>query len=216
MTEYTICTDEILGDNYHIAKITCDTYDATIDSDVTVTITVKDVYGDEVTGTPVTITCSRGEFTQVNGSNITPTDSVTANTGAGGLLTLTYEASEWGCISFDCGNVSTQINVDGWRVIKEANDHSYGLRRNKNMAELFLAGYQYSYTLGSSWTNFNTNYASSCRPRYWHYGVTSEATAEFQVDPTTGNIHFRSTGADRPSSTTYYATIRWSIRNEDL
>ena len=60
---------------------------------VTITLLVKDVFGDPVTGQTRTVTCSSGEFVSVNGSSITATSSVSVTTGNGGTVTLGLSVS---------------------------------------------------------------------------------------------------------------------------
>ena len=117
MTTYYVTSEELLGDNYLNIDIGCSSYNPTIDSTVTVTVTVKDVYGDAVSGEEVTITASEGNFTAYNGSSITGASSHTGTTNSSGQFTLTYTCSEWGLITFSANNVTTQINVSGFREI---------------------------------------------------------------------------------------------------
>ena len=119
MTErYNVQASTILGDNYKITNIECSDYNPTIDGNITVTITVNDVYGDSVEGENVTVTASEGTFTQLNGSDITAAASVTGTTNSSGQFTLTYTCSEWGLITFVANNTSNQIRVIGWRQLK--------------------------------------------------------------------------------------------------
>ena len=118
MTErYNVQASTILGENYNITNIECSDYNPSIDGNITVTITVNDVYGDAISGESVTVTASEGTFTQLNGSNITAASSVTGTTNSSGQFTLTYACSEWGLITFSANNTNTQINVQGWRQI---------------------------------------------------------------------------------------------------
>jgi len=104
-----------LNNSITTINIECSDYNPSIDSNITVTITVTDVYGDAISGKTVTVTASEGNFTQLNGSNITNASSVTGTTNSSGQFTLTYACSEWGLITFSANNTNNQINVDGWR-----------------------------------------------------------------------------------------------------
>ena len=84
---------EILGDNYYIDKLTSSDYSPAVGDTVTITLLVKDVFGDPVTGQTRTVTCSSGEFVSVNGSSITATSSVEVTTGSGGTVTLGLSVS---------------------------------------------------------------------------------------------------------------------------
>ena len=115
MTTYYVTSEELLGDNYLNIDIACSSYNPTIDGTVTVTVTVKDVYGDAVSGEEVTVTASEGNFTAYNGSSITGATSHTGTTDSNGQFTLTYTASVWGLITFTAPNASTQIKVKGFK-----------------------------------------------------------------------------------------------------
>ena len=79
---------EILGENYKITSIECSDYNPSIDSTITVTISVNDVYGDAISNESVTVTASEGNFTQLNGSSITAAATVTATTNSSGQFTV--------------------------------------------------------------------------------------------------------------------------------
>ena len=108
---------EILGENYKITSIECSDYNPSIDSTITVTISVNDVYGDAISNESVTVTASEGNFTQLNGSSITAAATVTATTNIDGQFTLTYTCSEWGLATFSANNSNIQIKVTGVKTI---------------------------------------------------------------------------------------------------
>jgi len=109
---------EILGRNYEITNIECSDYNPSIDGNITVTITVTDVFGDAISNESVTVTASEGNFTQLNGTSITAAATVTATTNISGQFTLTYNCSVWGLITFSANTTSNQIRVKGWRQLK--------------------------------------------------------------------------------------------------
>ena len=115
---YNVAASAVLGENYKITNIECSDYNPSIDGNITVTITVNDVYGDAVSGESVTVTASEGTFTQLNGSDITAAASVTGTTNSSGQFTLTYACSEWGLITFSANTTSKQVNVTGWKQVQ--------------------------------------------------------------------------------------------------
>ena len=115
---YNVAASAVLGENYKITSIECSDYNPSIDGNITVTITVNDVYGDAISDESVTVTASEGTFTQLNGSDITSASSVTGTTNSSGEFTLTYACSEWGLITFSAKNHNTQINVKGWKQVQ--------------------------------------------------------------------------------------------------
>ena len=114
---YNVSASAVLGENYKITNIECSDYNPSIDGNITVTITVNDVYGDAISGESVTVTASEGTFTQLNGSDITAASSVTGTTNSSGQFTLTYNCSVWGLITFSANNRAIQVHVTGWREI---------------------------------------------------------------------------------------------------
>ena len=113
---YNIPASDVLGENYNITTIECSDYNPNIDNNITVTITVKDVYGDAVSGESVLVTASEGNFTQLNGSNITNASSVTGTTNSSGQFTLTYSCTEWGLITFSANNAIATISTLNPRI----------------------------------------------------------------------------------------------------
>ena len=114
---YNVEVEDVLGENYKITNIECSDYNPSIEGNITVTITVNDVYGDAVSGESVTVVASEGTFTQLNGSDITAASSVTGTTNSSGQFTLTYNCSELGLITFTANNKTTQIKVTGWKQV---------------------------------------------------------------------------------------------------
>ena len=60
---FNVDVDDVLGSNYLVTSISSSNYNPQIDGTVTLTVTVKDVYGDNVNGESVTVSCSAGTFT---------------------------------------------------------------------------------------------------------------------------------------------------------
>ena len=107
----------VLGTNYTVTSLTVSDYNPNIDSTITVTVTVKDVYDDPVENESVQVTCNIGKFTKLNGSTISDTQSVTGNTDSNGQFTLTYSCTEWGLATFSVFNSNIQIKVTGVKTI---------------------------------------------------------------------------------------------------
>ena len=148
---YNVEVEDVLGENYKITNIECSDYNPSIDGNITVTITVNDVYGDAVSGESVTVTASEGTFTQLNGSDITSASSVTGTTNSSGQFTLTYACSEWGLITFSANNVSSQIRVTGWRTV--TNDSNYIIKYNENLVSTTVKA-SGSFSYSTTYTEF--------------------------------------------------------------
>ena len=118
MTErYNVAASAVLGENYKITNIEASDYNPSIDGNITVTITVTDVYEDPIEGENVTVTASGGTFTELNGSSITAAATVTGTTNSSGQFTLTYNCTSWGLITFVANTEKLQIKVTGWKQI---------------------------------------------------------------------------------------------------
>lgn len=209
MTVYTVPTNTILGENYKITQIESSNYNPQIDTDITITITITDVYGDALTNEPTTITCTSGIFTEVNGTTITETTNVTANTGAGGIITLTYHCNAWGNINIRSGENSIALNVEGWRYLYGTSSSSYRVMRNKNQGRLILSGWS-GVQATTDWNTFGgENYAANCAPTAHTLGLDSTLTV-FRVHPN-GQIQYRTISGTVSSTTGHYMDFTWSV-----
>ena len=213
---FNVDVDDVLGSNYLVTSISSSNYNPQIDGTVTLTVTVKDVYGDNVNGESVTVSCSAGTFTAVNGSSITAATSATGTTNSSGQFTLTYTAGNWGLITISANNTSIQLNVDGWRYIRGDSSTNYAFLRNKTHGRFLLRGWSYSYSKDTSWANFGTgDYAASMRPNATVMMMNSGATAYFYVDGS-GNVKWRAISGTIAANTAHYGSCEWAIRDEDL
>ena len=137
MTErYNVQASTILGDNYKITNIECSDYNPSIDGNITVTITVTDVYEDPIEDENVTVTATEGTFTQLNGSDITASDSVTGTTNSSGQFTLTYNCTHWGLITFTANNKTVQCNVTGFKKIAENITYNLYVDESQRLAQI--------------------------------------------------------------------------------
>jgi len=212
---YNVQASDVLGENYKITSVECSDYNPSIDSTITVTISVNDVYGDAISGESVTVTASEGNFTQLNGSDITASDSVTGTTNSSGQFTLTYTCSEWGLITFSANNKTTQVKVGGYKTttphqyytLYEFEDH-VGLRIHISS----------NITFKTSWSLINNQVIPwSLRPRdpvtevNYESGTSTNNTAVGVRQATTGElveIIGKSLGSQ--VSTTSYVYLEWS------
>ena len=209
MTTYYVTSEELLGDNYLNIDIGCSSYNPTIDGTVTVTVTVKDVYGDAVSGEEVTVTASEGNFTAYNGTAITGAASHTGTTDSNGQFTLTYTASVWGLITFTAPNASTQIKVKGFKSKSMWNGTLY---YNNEMASLVL-NWQGSGTYNTAtWTDsgaFDT-VPSSLRPKQNVYSTLTDIRMVVRVNYSTGKLQYVTGGASI-SNPYFQCVLTWPL-----
>ena len=192
-------------------KITCSTYNATIDSTNTV-ITVKliDFNGAAVTNKSVTLTCDKGYFNK-NGSTAisgTTTKSITATTNSSGEITATWTASEWGLCTFSTNNINTQVNVKGWRTYNHDHTAVYTVRYNEDWVQL-LVNISSNVNISSSWNGWQNILTDDfIRPEKGIVKVDNSGHTLIRVSNVSENIKFKSV-LNSSFQNTVYAEIEW-------
>ena len=178
-----VSISEILGENYKITNIECSDYNPQIDGNITVTITVTDVFGDAISNESVTVTASAGNFTQLNGSSITAAATVTATTNISGQFTLTYTCSEWGLITFSANNTNNQINVVGWKQVYS----NSGLLIYKNQDDItkLIININMNYN-STSWATIRS-FPSEYLPQQTLFSDSNQGNVRFRVPDYTIN-----------------------------
>ena len=160
-----VSISEILGDNYYIHKVTSSDYSPSVGDTVTITLLVKDVFGDPANGQTRTVTCTGGQFVSVNGSSITSSSSVEVTTGSGGTVTLGLSVS-----------VADNIIVSDGR------------------AECVVSSLSTSIANLGSWSTANFGYATVYYNDYFVY-VSIAQPSNTSTVPTTYTINISSTYA---------------------
>lgn len=202
----TAPSEDILGANYKITKIMASDYNPNIDSTITVTVTVKDVYDDPVENESVQVTCNIGKFTKLNGSTISDTQSVTGNTDSNGQFTLTYSCTEWGLVTFSANNTSIQIRVTGFRVVTQTNQTYYV---GEDIVHLFI-NYSGSLTATTSWKDFGTIVGTYSRPSA-NIPFMEQFGAVILRVKTDGVLQYRSITGSNVSMTSIVAYANWKM-----
>lgn len=164
MTNYYVTSEELLGDNYLNIGIDCSTYNPNIDGTVTVTVTVKDVYGDAVSGEEVTVTASEGNFTAYNGSSITGASSHTGTTNSSGQFTLTYTCSAWGLITFSTNTASSQIRVTGFKKVLNNTTYQLWVDESQRLAQVRASRSNITINTGDGYNSNDFKIPSEYRP----------------------------------------------------
>ena len=180
---YNVAASAVLGENYKITNIECSDYNPAIDGTITVTISVNDVYGDAISGESVTVTASEGNFTQLNGSDITSASSVTGTTNSSGQFTLTY-------IDISANNAFKQVNVIGF---KSKNMWNGTLYYDNEKVEYWL-NYAPSTTLQvhNSWTDSGAFdvVPEELRPKMFVFSTLGDTRMVVRVHPDTGKLQY--------------------------
>ena len=95
---------ERFSGSYQQIDISCSNYNPTIDTSITITITITDESGTPISGFTVPL--------KIDGTSIS---GVTTNSS--GVATHTYTCTEWGTHRINVKSTSAQINVKGWKTI---------------------------------------------------------------------------------------------------
>ena len=95
---------ERFSGSYQQIDISCSNYNPTIDTSITITITITDESGTPISGLTVPL--------KIDGTSIS---GVTTNSS--GVATHTYTCTEWGTHRINVKSTSAQINVKGWKTI---------------------------------------------------------------------------------------------------
>lgn len=211
---FNVDTSDVLGANYLVTSITSSNYNPSIDGTVTVTVTVKDVYGDAVSGEEVTVSASGGAFTALNGSSITGASSVTGTTNASGQFTLTYTCSVFGLITFTANNTQVQVNVDGWKEYAHSTWSTgyYYVYYNKDTVRLTFQETS-AVSNSTSWADFAATIFSDnwIRPNLPVVAIDNTGNMQIRVANNSAKIAHRSnTGSN--TSGELYIQMMWTHR----
>lgn len=202
----------VLGTNYTVTSLTVSDYNPNIDSTVTLTVTVKDVYNRPVVGEEVTVTASEGDFTQLDGSTITAASSVTGTTNSSGQFTLTYACSEWGLITFSANTTSTQVSVTGWKQVQSLSSDRVIVYTDGKNAKIRIGG---TFTTSTSAGEFNLGTIDRAYKPLENYttNYTTATTNYFPVylraDDTVVHLYKASTTS---SSIACYCTLFYPLK----
>lgn len=109
MVKFTVPLSDILGNAYYRYELVSSNYNPSIDSNITITCTCKNVLGNPIANKTL-------ELFQ-NGSSVG-----TATTNANGIATWTITCSNWGLQDFRVANTNIQVRVIGCRT---TNPHIY-------------------------------------------------------------------------------------------
>lgn len=163
---------KVLGTNYTVTSLRVSDYNPNIDSTVTLTVTVKDVYNRPVVGDEVAVTASEGNFTKLNGSGITAASTVTGTTDSNGEFTLTYACSEWGLVTFSAKNHNVQISVTGWKQVQTYLTDRLGVYTDGKNGFLRIQG-----SFNPTSTNYKLETIKECHPIYNKIVIATDAYA---------------------------------------
>ena len=201
---------EILGDNYYIDKLTSSDYSPSVGDNVTITLLVKDVFGDPVTGQTRTVTCTGGQFVSVNGSSITASSSVEVTTGSGGTVTLCLSVSVADVITVSDGRddcvVCSLSDTTNWTYY--INDNNYKVRYNdyRVNVDVSITGTSASTTLTSYGAVILSN---DLLPKYPISAFSHDGNVLVQIKDNDTKLYRKSMTGNSLSNVNIYAHLEW-------
>ena len=206
----SISIAEVLGDNYYIDKLTSSDYSPSVGDTVTITLLVKDVFGDPVTGQTRTVTCTEGSFVSVNGSSITSSSSVEVTTGRGGTVTLGLSVNVADVITVSDGRddcvVCSLSDTHSWTYY--LNDNTYKVRYNayRVNVDVSITGTSASTTLAAYGAVILSN---ELLPKYPVSAFSHDGQVLVQIKDNDTKLYRKSMTGSSLSNVSIYAHLEW-------
>ena len=209
----SISLEEVLGDNYYIDKLTSSDYSPSVGDTVTITLLVKDVFGDPATGQTRTVTCTDGEFVSVNGTSITASSSVDVTTSSSGTVTLGLSVSVADVITVSDGRddcvVCSLSDTHSWTYY--LNDSTYRVRYNdyRVNVDVSITGTSASTTLAAYGAVILSN---ELLPKYPVSAFSHDGQVLVQIKDNDTKLYRKSTTGTSLSNVSIYAHLEWDRR----
>lgn len=138
--------ENILGSAYYHYEITSTDYNPNIDSTITISVSVKSVFGNPIKDKSVTL--------YQNGSSVG-----SADTNNNGIATFTYQFTDWDNHIFTSNGATLDLQAKGWKTLESATN--YTILANKDTVRIdFKQGSNatvpttYSYNLPNGYYPF--------------------------------------------------------------
>lgn len=178
-------------------SLSASNYNPLIDEDITITLTVTNMYGSAINNKNVTL--------YKNGTAVS-----TKTTNSSGIAEWIINCNNWGRQDFSINNTHCQVYVTGWRTIATSEGENLIILRNKTHGRLIIDGYtadvgrSYDYDgMHHEWQTFdNREYVRSISPRltpyFWAtdhdefelYGGVTRIRAVIRVDVNDFKIYY--------------------------
>ena len=198
MVRFTVPIADILGNAYYRYELTSSNYNPTIDNTVTISVTVKSVFGNPINNKSVTL--------YQNGSSVG-----TATTNVYGVATFSDTFSDWNMHHFVVGNVSLDLQANGYKSIwaNTTSNPTIIVYRNRDNARLFFNAHKTNFT--TTWVQYgNSAFMSSVAPLQSVVRLNNDATVLFSIS-STGTLQWKSNTGATLNNKTVYAQVDWSI-----
>lgn len=195
MTRFTVPIVDILGNAYYSYQMTASTYNPTIDTSFTITVTVKTIFGNPVGNKSVIL--------YKDGTNVG-----SATTNSSGVATWIITLTDWDIHHFKVANATLNLKASGWKTL--VNDGGYLIRTKDNCVQLTLnvasVSFPTSFTAFGGGAKVPTGYrpnASVVVPCKSNYPLFVAIMTDGTVERRTFNSSQQTAGA--------YAFAEWTI-----
>ena len=205
-----VSISEILGDNYYIDKLTSSDYSPSEGETVTITLLVKDVFGDPANGQTRTVTCTGGSFVSVNGTSITASSSVEVTTSSSGTVTLGLSVNVADTLTVSSGRddcvVCSLADTSSWTYY--LSDSTYKVRYNayRVNVDVSITGTSASTTLAAYGATILSN---ELLPRYPISAFSHDGNVLVQIKDNDTKLYRKSMTGNSLSNVSIYAHLEW-------
>lgn len=134
MVRFTVPIADILGNAYYRYEMTASNYNPTIDSTITISVIVKNVFGNPVENKSLTL--------YNNGSSVG-----SATTNSSGVATWSVTLSDWDWHHFSCNGATLELKANGWKVVHSGGTNPYYLAYNDNFVKAYI-----NYSTSVNWS----------------------------------------------------------------
>lgn len=203
MTRFSVNLKNILGLSFYRYNISADTYNPTIDTNVTVTCKVTNIFGTPIANKTVTLLMDNAHI--IITENNTTTDISEQTTDTNGEATWTIPITDWELHNLTIATNTIYIQAKGWRETGQGLTNVEIYRNKENAKIIFKGRSQY---IGTSWTAFGGSpYCADVKPSR---PITSYLNGDVYICRIDGqgNIELKTTTS---GTYTLYGQIDWSI-----
>lgn len=123
MVRFNVPIADILGNAYYTYDMTSSTYNPSIDTAFTITVTVKNVFGNPIGNKSITL--------YRDGANVG-----SATTNSSGVATWNVTLSDWNIHHFNVENATLNLKGSGWKTL--VNDGNYLIRTKDNRVQFTI------------------------------------------------------------------------------
>ena len=205
-----VSISEILGDNYYIDKLTSSDYSPAVGDTVTITLLVKDVFGDPANGQTRTVTCTGGQFVSVNGTSITASSSVEVTTSSSGTVTLRLSVNVADVITVSSGRADCVVcslsDTTVWTYY--LSDSTYKVRYNdyRVNVDVSITGTSASTTLSAYGVSI---LSEELRPKYPVSAICNGGNVLVLIKDNDTKLYRKSMTGNSLSNVSIYAHLEW-------